>query len=32
MAEERILPLAEKLDDDAPYFALILVPGQGRRP
>ncbi len=32
MAEERILPLAEKRDDDAPYFALILVPGQGRRP
>jgi precorrin-2/cobalt-factor-2 C20-methyltransferase len=32
MAEERILPLAEKLGDDAPYFALILVPGQGRRP
>jgi precorrin-2/cobalt-factor-2 C20-methyltransferase len=31
-AEERILPLAEKLDDHAPYFALILVPGQGRRP
>ena len=32
MAEERILPLAEKEGDDAPYFALILVPGQGRRP
>jgi precorrin-2/cobalt-factor-2 C20-methyltransferase len=32
MAEQRILPLAEKLDDDAPYFALILVPGRGRRP
>jgi precorrin-2/cobalt-factor-2 C20-methyltransferase len=32
MAEERILPLSEKLDDDAPYFALILVPGRGRRP
>jgi precorrin-2/cobalt-factor-2 C20-methyltransferase len=32
MAEERILPLAEKRDDEAPYFALILVPGQGRRP
>ena len=32
MAEERILPLAEKRDDDAPYFALILVPGLGRRP
>jgi precorrin-2/cobalt-factor-2 C20-methyltransferase len=32
MAEERILPLAEKAGDDAPYFALILVPGRGRRP
>jgi precorrin-2/cobalt-factor-2 C20-methyltransferase len=32
MAEEHILPLAEKVDDEAPYFALILVPGQGRRP
>jgi precorrin-2/cobalt-factor-2 C20-methyltransferase len=32
MAEERILPLAEKKGDDAPYFALILVPGEGRRP
>ncbi|MFI5010989.1 MAG: precorrin-2 C(20)-methyltransferase [Hyphomicrobiales bacterium] len=32
MAEERILPLADKTDDDAPYFALILVPGRGRRP
>ena len=32
MAEQHILPLADKLDDDAPYFALILVPGRGRRP
>ena len=32
MAEERVLPLADKTDDDAPYFALILVPGEGRRP
>ncbi|MBW0002335.1 MAG: precorrin-2 C(20)-methyltransferase [Hyphomicrobiales bacterium] len=31
-AEERVLPLAEKKDDAAPYFALILVPGEGRRP
>jgi precorrin-2/cobalt-factor-2 C20-methyltransferase len=30
--EERILRLAEKTDDHAPYFALILVPGEGRRP
>jgi len=32
MAEEIVLPLAQKRDDEAPYFALILVPGQGRRP
>ena len=32
MAEEVILPLAEKQDDTAPYFAVVLVPGQGRRP
>ncbi|MBV9517958.1 MAG: precorrin-2 C(20)-methyltransferase [Hyphomicrobiales bacterium] len=30
--EERVLRLADKSDDDAPYFALILVPGEGRRP
>ncbi len=32
MAEERIMPLADKRDDEAPYFALVLVPGRGRRP
>ncbi|WP_024878901.1 precorrin-2 C(20)-methyltransferase [Methylosinus sp. LW3] len=32
MAEEKIMRLAEKRDDDAPYFALVLVPGAGRRP
>jgi precorrin-2/cobalt-factor-2 C20-methyltransferase len=26
MAGERILPLAEKRDDEAPYFSLVLVP------
>ncbi|MDE3059993.1 MAG: precorrin-2 C(20)-methyltransferase [Pseudomonadota bacterium] len=31
MAAERILPLHEKLDDNAPYFSLIVVPGEGRR-
>ena len=32
MAEEKILPLAELPEDfDAPYFSLIIVPGQGRR-
>ena len=30
MAGEVILPLAAKTDDSAPYFAMILVPGQGR--
>lgn len=32
MDGERILPLADKLDDRAPYFAMILIPGRGRRP
>ena len=31
-AGEVLMPLADKLDDAAPYFALVLVPGQGRRP
>ncbi len=31
-AAERVLPLADKRDDEAPYFALVLVPGRGRRP
>jgi precorrin-2/cobalt-factor-2 C20-methyltransferase len=32
MAEEVVMPLLEKLNDKAPYFSMILVPGQGRRP
>lgn len=32
MPEQKVIPLAEKLDDDAPYFSMILLPGQGRRP
>ncbi|MGY2050162.1 precorrin-2 C(20)-methyltransferase [Methylobacterium sp. JK268] len=32
MAGERILPLAEKPDDAAPYFSMVLIPGEGRRP
>jgi precorrin-2/cobalt-factor-2 C20-methyltransferase len=32
MAEERVMPLADKTEGPAPYFSLILVPGQGRRP
>ncbi len=31
MANERILPLSQKTDDEAPYFSLIIVAGQGRR-
>jgi precorrin-2/cobalt-factor-2 C20-methyltransferase len=32
MAGEHVMPLSAKADDEAPYFSLILVPGQGRRP
>ena len=32
MEEQIVLPLAQKTDDEAPYFAVVLVPGQGRRP
>jgi len=32
MPEQKVIPLAEKQDDNAPYFSLILMPGQGRRP
>ena len=32
MPEEVVMPLLEKVDDKAPYFSMILVPGQGRRP
>jgi precorrin-2/cobalt-factor-2 C20-methyltransferase len=32
MADELVMPLSEKLDGKAPYFSLILIPGQGRRP
>jgi len=32
MAQEKIVPLPELPEDfDAPYFSLIIVPGQGRR-
>lgn len=31
MAGERICPLRDKADDGAPYFAMVLVPGLGRR-
>jgi precorrin-2/cobalt-factor-2 C20-methyltransferase len=29
---EKIMKLADKTDDLAPYFSMILLPGQGRRP
>jgi precorrin-2/cobalt-factor-2 C20-methyltransferase len=32
MAEEKMIPLAAKPDDDAPYFAVVLVPGWEHRP
>ena len=32
MAGEKVLRLAEKTDDEAPYFSMILVHGRGRRP
>ncbi len=32
MDNECVMPLAEKTDDSAPYFSLILIPGDGRRP
>jgi precorrin-2/cobalt-factor-2 C20-methyltransferase len=31
MRDERICRLADKADDNAPYFSMVLVPGQGRR-
>ncbi len=32
MAGAKIIPLAAKPDDDAPYFAVVLVPGWKERP
>ena len=32
MEGEIVRPLIDKTDDTAPYFSLILIPGQGRRP
>lgn len=31
MNGEHIMPLTAKVDDEAPYFSLVLVPGNGRR-
>jgi len=32
MSEEKMIPLAAKTDDDAPYFAVVLVPGWEKQP
>jgi precorrin-2/cobalt-factor-2 C20-methyltransferase len=32
MADAKMIPLAGKPDDDAPYFAVVLVPGWEERP
>jgi precorrin-2/cobalt-factor-2 C20-methyltransferase len=32
MADAVTIPLAAKPDDDAPYFAVVLVPGWEERP
>src|SRR5580704_18392187 len=32
MAGAKMIPLSAKSDDDAPYFAVVLVPGWQRRP
>ena len=32
MAGEKVMRLADKTDDEAPYFSMILVHGRGRRP
>jgi precorrin-2/cobalt-factor-2 C20-methyltransferase len=32
MADQKIMPFCEKLDDAAPYFSMVLSPGSGRRP
>jgi precorrin-2/cobalt-factor-2 C20-methyltransferase len=32
MAEARTQPLVQKLDDVAPYFSLVLVPGWEKSP
>jgi precorrin-2/cobalt-factor-2 C20-methyltransferase len=31
-AEEKMIPLAAKTDDEAPYFAVVLIPGWEQRP
>ena len=31
MAGQAIVKLSDKPDDEAPYFSMVLVPGEGRR-
>ncbi|MEE8253819.1 MAG: precorrin-2 C(20)-methyltransferase, partial [Hyphomicrobium sp.] len=31
MEDERITPLCECVESTGPYFAMVLIPGQGRR-
>ena len=30
--QQQVMPLSQKETDDAPYFSMIIVHGQGRRP
>ena len=32
MADAKMIPLSTKPDDEAPYFAVVLVPGWEKRP
>ncbi|MGY6645766.1 MAG: precorrin-2 C(20)-methyltransferase [Salinarimonas sp.] len=32
MPQQQVMPLSHKQSDDAPYFSMIIVHGQGRRP
>jgi precorrin-2/cobalt-factor-2 C20-methyltransferase len=32
MTGERVLPLAQAINEKAPYFSVVLIPGTGRRP
>ena len=31
MTDERIVPLSDCVESAGPYFAMVLIPGQGRR-
>jgi precorrin-2/cobalt-factor-2 C20-methyltransferase len=31
MTSEIVMPLRDKINNEAPYFAMVLVPGNGRR-